>query len=66
MELVSVIMPCYNDGRYIEMAIDSVRKQTYSNWELIIIDDGSDEQETLDIIEGIQDERICVLHTNHL
>ena len=33
--LVSVIMPCYNDGRYIKEAIDSLRRQTYSNFELM-------------------------------
>ena len=38
MERVSVIMPCYNDGQYIEEALYSLRAQTYLNWELIVID----------------------------
>jgi glycosyltransferase involved in cell wall biosynthesis len=38
---VSIIMPSYNSGLYIDQAVDSVIKQTYSNWELIIIDDAS-------------------------
>ncbi len=63
---VSVIMPCYNDGKYIYEAINSVKKQTYTNWELIIIDDGSDDSETKQIIDSISDERITVYHTNHL
>lgn len=66
MELVSVIMPCYNDGKYIKEAIESVKKQTYPEWELIIIDDGSDDEETVKIIESIEDDRITVLHTKHL
>lgn len=66
MESVSVIMPCYNDGKYILEAIDSVKKQTYTNWELIIIDDGSDDEETINIINSISDERIQVFHTEHL
>lgn len=66
MELVSVIMPCYNDGRYIQEAIESVKKQTYSKWEIIIIDDGSDDEETVKIISEIDDDRITVLHTEHL
>ncbi|MHB1105095.1 MAG: glycosyltransferase family 2 protein [Lutibacter sp.] len=40
-ELVSVIMPAYNAESYIREAISSVITQTYSIWELIIIDDGS-------------------------
>lgn len=40
-ELVSVIVPTYNRADTIERAIKSIIKQTYTNWELIIIDDGS-------------------------
>lgn len=39
--LVSVIMPAYNAARYLETAIASIREQTYSAFELVIIDDGS-------------------------
>ena len=38
---VSVVMPCYNAEKYISEAIDSILHQTYSNWELIIVDDAS-------------------------
>lgn len=40
-ELISVIMSAYNVEEYIEKSIDSVLQQTYTNWELIIINDGS-------------------------
>lgn len=39
--LVSVVMPAYNAARYIGEAIESVISQSFGNWELIIIDDGS-------------------------
>lgn len=47
---VSIIMPCYNAEKYIEKAIQSVLEQTYRNFELIIIDDNSDDK-TAQIIE---------------
>ena len=61
MEKVSVIMPCFNDGEYIEEAVASVRAQTYENIELIIIDDGSDDPKTLEIIQRIQADGVTIL-----
>ena len=39
--LVSVIVPCFNQGRFLREAVESLFAQTYRNWECIIIDDGS-------------------------
>ncbi|WP_456324627.1 glycosyltransferase family 2 protein [Desulfonauticus submarinus] len=39
--LVSIIIPCYNYGRYLPRAVKSVVDQTFPNWELIIVNDGS-------------------------
>lgn len=39
--LVSIIMPAYNAEGWIENAINRIQKQTYSRWELIVVDDGS-------------------------
>lgn len=39
--LVSVVIPCYNSERFLDRAITSVAEQTYSNWEIIVVDDGS-------------------------
>lgn len=49
-ELVSIITPNYNGARYLTYAIESVLNQTWSNWEMIIIDDCSTDQ-SLDIIK---------------
>lgn len=66
MDKVSVIMPCFNDGAYIQEAIDSVLKQTYQNIEIIIIDDGSDDENTKKIIDELSHPKIRVLHTQRL
>lgn len=57
--LVSIVMPVYNSEKYIEEAMNSVIDQTYENWELIIIDDGSNDN-TIRKIERIliKDNRI--------
>ena len=38
---VSIIMPCYNAAKYVDEAIQSLRAQTYSNFEILAVDDGS-------------------------
>ncbi len=39
--LVSIIVPCYNQSQYLTEALDSIYNQTFTNWECLIIDDGS-------------------------
>ncbi|MBE0425200.1 MAG: glycosyltransferase [Nitrospirae bacterium] len=58
--IVSVLTLVFNHGPYIKETIDSVLKQTYQNWEWIIIDDGSTDG-TGDVIKNIKDSRIRYL-----
>lgn len=57
-ELVSIIMPSYNTGRFIKETIESVLAQSYSAWELIIVDDCSTDNTDDVVNQYLADERI--------
>lgn len=57
---LTVVMPVYNGEKYLKDAIDSVLNQTYINFELLIIDDGSTDQ-SVEIIKSYSDPRIRFL-----
>ena len=60
--MVSVIIPCFNQGAYIQDAIDSVKAQTYTDWEVIIINDGSDDLETINVLNRLEHEGFTVIN----
>lgn len=64
--LISVVMPNYNGHRFVEQAIDSVLNQTYQNFELIVVDDCSND-DSLSLIEhkAQSDNRIRVIALEH-
>ena len=61
--LISIIVPVYNASAYLQNCIDSILAQTYCNFELILVDDGSKDN-SLEICESykIKDSRIIVIH----
>ena len=62
--IISVIIPFYNDKKYIEQTINCVLNQTFPYYEILIIDDGSKDEESLKKLEEIEklDKRIKVFH----
>lgn len=58
---LTVLLPAYNAGKYLKEAIDSMLSQTYSDFEFLIINDGS-KDETREIIESYDDPRIRAIH----
>ncbi|WP_051197347.1 glycosyltransferase [Butyrivibrio sp. XBB1001] len=65
-KLISIVLPVFNGGEYLEESIDSVLNQTYINWELIIVNDCSTDN-TGEIIEKYKekDSRIRVIKNEH-
>lgn len=66
VNLVSVIVPCHDQARFLPDAVASVRAQNYPHWECIIIDDGSTD-ETATVAEALAagDHRITVVHQSN-
>jgi glycosyltransferase involved in cell wall biosynthesis len=62
--LITVVIPTYNRVEFVQQAIASVIAQTYIHWELIIVDDGSDDG-TAAAINSINDSHIKVLQLKH-
>lgn len=60
MAYFSVITPTYNRAHFITKAIESVLNQTFSDWELIVVDDGSTDN-TKEVVNGYTDDRIYYL-----
>ena len=63
---VSVIVPCYNDGAYLEQAITSALAQTMPALEVLVVDDGSTDAATKEVLSRQSDSRVRVLHTPHV
>lgn len=63
-ELISIVMPNYNGKRYLKQSIESVRKQTYTNWELLVVDDCSkDGSEKIAAAYEKEDKRIRLIRS---
>lgn len=59
--LISIVMPAWNAAEFIPAAIASVRQQTWRNWELLVVDNGSTDG-TADMVRSFRDDRIWLLH----
>lgn len=62
--MVSVIIPTYNYGRFIKETLDSVMSQTFGDFEVIVINDGSTDN-TLEVLSIVHDSRLKVITTDN-
>ncbi|MBJ6751449.1 glycosyltransferase family 2 protein [Geomonas sp. Red421] len=61
--LVTVVIPCFNMGGYVAEAVASVRAQTFRDFEVIVVDDGSDDPGTLEELRQVAAGGVTVLRT---
>ena len=59
---ISVVIPVYNTGKILQETINSVLNQTFKNFELLLINDGSNDFETLEVINSQTDDRIKIIN----
>jgi GT2 family glycosyltransferase len=62
---VSVIIPCYNLGQYLDEAVESVLAQTYRDFEIVVVDDGSTDAVTRALFEDYRRPRTRVIRSAH-
>ncbi len=65
MVKVSIVVPCYNHGQYIDKAVHSMINQTFSDLEIIIINDGSTDEYTINKLKKYNKAKTRVLHTDN-
>ncbi len=65
MTKVSVVIPCYNQSASIDEAVNSILAQTFSDFEIIIVNDGSTDAATNALLEKYSRPKTTVIHTEN-
>ena len=63
---VTIVIPCFNQGEFIDDALLSIFEQTEDDYDIVIIDDGSDDGETPQILDSLEFARVKVVHQQNV
>lgn len=62
---ISVVIPCYNHGAYLDEAVDSVLRQSCTDFEIVVVNDGSTDPLTVDLLNSYDRPKTRVVHTRN-
>jgi len=62
---VSVVIPCYNHGAFLDEAVESVLAQSYTDYEIVVVNDGSTDPDTIRLLQGYRRPKTRVIHTEN-
>ncbi len=65
MPKVSVVVPCYNHGDFLMETLDSLQAQTFTDYEIIVVNDGSTDEATVTLLQSLHLLRTRVIHTDN-
>lgn len=65
MSQVTIVIPCYNHGEVLLEALESIRRQTFDDYEVVIVNDGSTESKTLEVLESLEGSELTVITTEN-
>lgn len=65
MPKVSVIIPCYNQGQFVNETVQSVLNQTLQDFEIIIVNDGSTDENTINILKQYSHPKLKIINTDN-
>lgn len=63
MTMVSVVIPCYNHGGFLMETLDSLQAQSFTDFEIIVVNDGSTDEATVAMLQGLTSANTRVIHT---
>ena len=66
MPKVSVVIPCYNHGDFLIETLDSLQSQTFTDYEIIVVNDGSTDEATVTLLQSLNRSKTRVFHTSNM